>query len=278
MSRRAAFLAVSLLPVLAACEQDMTVNPAPVPSSQQHDAAVGPPDPPDASGIEPTEAGPFRRSLMMRSPLGNLAHADNLLIDGDMEMSRGMGQTPWIGLGTASQTELKLETGGRCRSGLRCLVLSASSNAVLGSGVAARDKALEFWLWANVPGNKCDIVSVYLVPGMTLSINMFSKVRAETDAPDESGWCRFHTLRAPMDESVAVYVEASLLFQQRVVIDDAVLRPADGVSPTKVRTLPVDPADHARIAAKIGPILRQQWIGRPGDRARVMDRTGRAFD
>jgi hypothetical protein len=278
MSRRAAFLAVTLLPVLAACEQDMIVNPAPVPSHQQSDAAVAPPEPPDASPLEPTEAGPFRRSLMTRSPLGNLAHADNLLIDGDMEMSSGMGQTPWIGLSTMSQTELKIETGGRCRSGLRCLVLTASANTVLGRGVAARDKALEFWLWAKVPGNKCDIVSVYLVPGMTLGINMFNKVRSETHAPDESGWCRFHTLRAPMDESVAVYVEASPTFQQRVLIDDAVLRPADGVSPTKVRMLPVDPAEHARIVAKIGPILRQQWLGRPEDRPRVMERTGRASD
>lgn len=276
MSRRAAFLALLLL--LAACEQTMTVNPAPVPSSQQHDAAVAPPAPPDASGLEPTEAGPFRRSLMTRSPFGNLAHSDNLLIDGDMEMSNGTGQTPWIGLSTVSQTELKIETGGRCRSGLRCLVLTASADTVLGRGVAARNKALEFWLWAKVPNNKCDIVSVYLVPGMTLGISMFNKVRSETEAPDESGWCRFHTLRAPMDESVAVYVEASLLFQQRVLVDDAVLRPADGVSPTKVRTLPVDPAEHARIVGKIGPILRQQWIGRPDDRARVMDRAGRALD
>jgi hypothetical protein len=258
MNRKALILTATLIAPYG-CEPNTSTNPAPQPSAEIQDAA--PPVPTDASTILPTEAGPPRRSILTRNPFGNLAHTDNLLFDGDMEMSRGVGQTPWIGIGKGGQTELKLETGGTCRSGLSCLVLTSSNNAVLGRAIAARDKALEFSLWAKVPGNACDAVSVYLIPAMTMSFTLFGKVASETKSPDESGWCRFHGLHPSMNEAIAVYVETSAMFQQRVLLDDAVLRPADGASPSRMRSLPIDKNDYTRIVGDVAPVLRQQWIG-----------------
>lgn len=264
MMRRVSTLLAGCV-LLAACDQDMDVNPAPVPATSTDAAAV-----PDAAAdvaqddsgeVQPVEAGPLRRTVMQRSPFGGLEHTDNLLIDGEMEMSAGAGQTPWLGLSFGGQAELVVETGGRCRSGLRCLVLNQQVDSVLGYGVAAGDKPLEFWMWAKVPGNDCNVLTVYLFPRMTMYISMFHQVQAEKAEPNADGWCRYHALRNPMDESTGVYVEASLLPNQRVILDEAVLRPADGLSPTSLRSLPVSKADHARIVKRLAPVLRQRWIG-----------------
>ena len=258
--------------LLVACDQDMYVNPAPAPTTTT-DAAVAEAAVSDALEDVPqeapaeVEAGALRRTILHRSPFGSLEHTDNLLIDGDMEMSSGAGQTPWIGLSNGGQADLLLETGGHCRSGLRCLVLDSHVNSLLGYGVAADDKPLEFWLWAKVPGDDCSRLTVYLFPRMTMNISMFHQVPSETAAPDAEGWCRFHALRNPMDESVGVYVETQLMSNQRIVLDDAVLRPSDGLSPTSVRSLPVSKAEHARIMKTLTPLLRQRWIGPPVDKS-----------
>lgn len=266
MTRRALSLSVLVASIacLPACDETMYVNPAPVLNSSDaaaHDAGDVPEASPDA--FPPLDAGPVRRTVMTRSPFGNLSYTDNLLLDGDMEMSTGGGQTPWVGIGAQGQASLKVETGGRCRSGLRCLVLDTGLDTLLGYGVAAGDKPLEFWLWAQVPGNDCSVVKVYVFPQMTFSITMFNQVNSETPEPDGEGWCRFYALRSPMDEAVGVLVETRLLNQQRVIVDDAVLRVADGTSPTSLRSLPISKLEHARIVAKIAPVLKNRWFGPP---------------
>ena len=57
-----------------------------------------------------------------------------------------------------------------------------------------------------------------------------------------------------------IWVEADVMANQRVIVDDAVLRPADGLSPTSLRTNPIDPAEHARIVSTIAPIMRKRWF------------------
>ncbi len=267
MRRRILLLAtLAAIPGLAACEDGTNVNPAPREADPQDagktmDAAVdgagGADAPPSA------DAGPIRRTILTRSPYGNLEHTDNLLIDGDMEMSAGGGQSPWVAIGNAGQLSLEVGTGGRCRSGLRCLVMDQWVQTLLGYGVAADDQPLEFWLWAKVPGNDCGIVTVYLFPRMTMYITMFHEVMPETPQPNGDGWCRFHAIRGKMNESVGVLVEATLQSSQRVVLDDAVLRPADGVSATATRSVPISKADHARIVKRIAPVLRERWVGAP---------------
>jgi hypothetical protein len=268
--KRVLLLAALALP---ACGQDVQPNPAPT-AAPAVDAATDTIDPAtDAAGLTPTEAGPLRRTVMTRSPFGNLARTDNLLLDGDMEMSIGAGQSPWRVLGTTSQVSVPLETGGKCRSGLRCIALSSAANAALGVGVAARNLPLEFWLWAKVPAS-CDAVSVYLFSGMTMNITMFNQVKPESDQPDASGWCRFHALRSPMNESVGIYVETDVSGFQHVLIDDAVLRPADGSSPTTKALHPVRPDVHARIVQRLAPLWRERWIGPPPCAIDLTDRTG----
>jgi hypothetical protein len=265
MTRRALSLSVLVASIacLPACDETMYVNPAPVLDSSDaaaHDAGDLKPEA-STDAFPSVDAGPVRRTVMNRSPFGNLSFTDNLLLDGDMEMSTGAGQTPWIGIGILGQASLNVETGGRCRSGLRCLALDAGLDTLLGYGVAAGDKPLEFWLWAKVPGNDCSVVTVHLFPRMRMNIGMFNQVTSETPEPDGEGWCRFHAVRSPMDEAVGVLVEARLLDRQRVIVDDAVLRVADGTSPTSLRSLPITKSEHARIVAKIAPVLEKRWFG-----------------
>src|SRR6185295_11284533 len=93
MSGRVAIAA--LLACVAAGCSDEDVNPLATAPAPSHPAGV------DDGGFEasppPVDAGPFRRSVEIRNPLGG--PVGNLLADGDFELStQGDGQTsqtPW---------------------------------------------------------------------------------------------------------------------------------------------------------------------------------------
>ncbi|HNS96473.1 MAG TPA: hypothetical protein PKL73_05945 [Polyangiaceae bacterium] len=259
------YLPLSLIAfALVACETNEQPNPAPtvdIPVDAAAETTIIDVFSEDVF-LPPTEAGPFRRSVLLRSPFGNLAHTDNLLLDGDMEMSVAQGQTPWRVLGLGGQVSVPVETGGRCRSGLRCIALSAKANAAFGVGVAARNLPLEFWLWAKTPG-ACSALTVYMFSAMTMNITQFHQVQADNPQPDASGWCRFSALRSASDESIGIYVEAKVTSVQQILIDDAVLRPADASSPTTKGLIAVRPQVHQRIVNRLAPWMRQRWIGPP---------------
>lgn len=259
--KHAAFMLSLAATCVSACADSTSVNPVPTPSTDAAppDATTAPDAPSEASA---PEAGPRRREVMNRSPFGRLDVTDNLLIDGDMELSGGAGQTPWVAIGAEGQTSLLVETGGRCRSGLRCLVLNDRVDALLGSGVAAGEQSLEFSMWAKVPAMDCGVITVYLFKLMTKYITGFHQVHPASDVPDADGWCRYHALRGKMDESVGVYIEAELTAFQRVLVDDAVLRPADGSSP-ETRSAPIRRSEYERIVSRLAPLHRNRWIGPP---------------
>jgi hypothetical protein len=215
----------------------------------------------------PVDAGPKRRDVLVRSPFGNLAPLGNLFIDGDFEWSAPGGQTPWLALDVdQGQVDLALETGGACRSGLRCARMNNVTD-LLGEGIAATHAGLEISFWAKVPGASCSVVTATLISLQTFSTWPVDEVLSETDAPDASGWCRFHGVKSKWTEAPGVYISTQGLKDgETIIVDDAVMVAADGLSPLGLGSGPIS-ADLARRIAFAGDWLRKHRVfGREGRR------------
>ena len=65
------------------------------------------------------------RTVEARNPFGNL-DANNLVLDGDFELTGRQGQMPWLNF-SSSQATLDFETGGLCASGVRCAKVTRAS-------------------------------------------------------------------------------------------------------------------------------------------------------
>ncbi len=272
MSVRATILAWASAVVWAAgcASETPSVNPAPVAAI---DAA--PPDAPSLPDVQvdaepPREAGPVKRLVFDRSPFGNLEHAGDLLMDPDFEWSTGAGQTGWVAMSADGQERVDVETGGLCRSGLRCVRIAGSS-ALYGRATGATSGAAKLLLWAKVPGSACGIVNIYVVRAMTYGVVLDAPVSPVTDAPDANGWCRFEGTAPPQPEALGVYVELKpTILNTWAILDDASLQPADGMSALSVaRAQPVDKATQQRVRDRLESIGKRRWYGRmPSDRQR----------
>jgi hypothetical protein len=232
---------------LGACSDPLQPNPAPLrlgpsdagaPDSPSDGMAA--PDAADAKETAPVDAGPVKRSVTTRSPYGNLAVSGNLMFDGDFEWSGSSGQLGWAAIASVvGQIELPLETGWSCRSGLRCARVDNSYDLV-GHAVAASDKSLAFSIWIKVPGQDCNVISLYLMSGMTQSYSPLDVATPDTDQPAADGWCRYQLLKNPTDEAITVYLSASWLSEGEVaLVDDAVLTASDGQTPRQLHIRPV---------------------------------------
>ena len=121
---RSGLFAVSLVAALAAvsgCTVDEDAT-APVESFKQGEGG-GPLGPSDA-GPNETDAAPPKRTVLHRNPFGNVAKTENLLWDGDFEMSSPFSdEYGWLTGPPFSYAFSGVRIGAECRSGIKCAVL-----------------------------------------------------------------------------------------------------------------------------------------------------------
>jgi hypothetical protein len=214
---------------------------------------AGPP-PVDAGGDAPAlpEAGPVKRTISMRNPFGG--PVDNLLADGDFELSTVIDgdfpQSGWRGFtdGGSTQATVKMETGGLCRTGLRCAVLEKDL-ILFGRGTAAPDeKAHVASIWAKVPaGASCNVIKFLLVGCDTFG--SLKKLSSEPE-PNEDGWCEYGGVLPKRDSAVCFYGEAEVEEGATAIVDSAVLIAEDTAASTKSLEVWVpSPGISARVAA-----------------------------
>ncbi|MBI5535498.1 MAG: hypothetical protein HY898_22400 [Deltaproteobacteria bacterium] len=252
------------------CSESTSVNPVAIPGSA--DAAPSA-DGGDASAdldapVTP-EAAPMRRQVLHRSPFGNLEQTGNLLFDGDFEWSSPGGQTAWTGFGQLGAVDMGIETGGLCRSGLRCAVIDNTYD-VLGEAVAATHSGLQLSVWAKVPSTDCSVVEIYTLSLMLMAVGMQPPIVPDSPEPDGSGWCHYQGLIVAKDEAVGVFISASTIDDgQRVILDDVTLLASDGLSPLSVGMRPVPPAAEARMLAASDWLRRHRWVHRPERQIRI---------
>jgi hypothetical protein len=249
-------IASSLAGLLVACGNE-TIKPAPVDASTTTTSTGGS----GGSEPEPPKGTPIR-SVETRSPWGGVP--GNLLVDGDFEFSvvieGSQPQAGWFAFGNFGRANLRGETGGLCKSGLRCAVMS-DDQALFGQGTSARDSAMIAGLWAKLPaGYDCNAIAYDI-----LRCSSFFSVAAippVSEQPDADGWCEYRGMVNAQPSGACVFIENTLAEGDVALVDLATLLPvatAEKMQPgRKAQRGGKVPAARAARGRKIAEAVRRQ--------------------
>lgn len=187
------------------------------PADASADAAPLPP---------PVDAGLVKRTVMMRNPVGG--PAGNHLIDGDFEFSTTPygGQLGWRGFSGDGSQEIVVatETGGLCRSGLRCAVMKPSMLFLL-RGTSAKGKGNVISGWAKpAEGSSCSVVRPVLIDCDTFVV--LKQVPGKKDG--DEGWCHYTSAIGERDTATCLYIDSAVKKDTVALVDAFVLGPDDG--------------------------------------------------
>lgn len=258
----AALATIGAVASLAACSEEK-LAPAPLDATTSSSSSGGS----DGSGGDTTNPPePRIRTIETRSPWGGAL--GNLLVDGDFEFSvvvQGASpQAGWFAFSNSGQGYVRGETGGLCKSGMRCAVMEAQS-ILFGQGTAARGAGMIAGLWAKVPeGDDCSVID-YAVIRCNFQGNFAVSIPPVSPVPDEDGWCRYRGGVSEQTTATCAYIENSLAPGTRAILDLATLLPDDGTAPMRrMRALGGARAERAR--AIVDTIRSRRPIGDPPKR------------
>ena len=214
---------LALVFLVLGCETGERLAPAPVDKPTSSSSS-------SSSSGEPTPRA-VKRTVSWRSPVGG--PSGNLLVDGDFEFSVVIegygGQSGWLAFGSGPAGYLAGETGGRCRSGLRCGILRRNM-ILFGRGVAAKDSGMLAAFYSKPPeGSPCSVVEPTLIHCDFQ--NFALPLAPETEQPAEDGWCRYSAAVKQQSQGVCLYVESKLGGSETALVDAATVLPADGTVP-----------------------------------------------
>jgi hypothetical protein len=203
------------------------------------DPVTAPTEDPGTGGGPPAEARV--RDVFLRNPVGTPAL--NLLADGDFELSivpGGSGQHGWTAFSSnGGEARLDAETGGLCKTGIRCGKV-ARGTILFGRGTSAAAGATHvatMWMKPTEPlpegtERPCDLGDVYVIECDALTT--VTRLRP-ADAPDENGWCSHSTTVRASNTALCMYMEVGSV---GLLLDNATLLPAPPTAPK-----PAAPAD-----------------------------------
>ena len=209
-----AFACVSALSG-AACDSESGISPVPASSSTT-----------TGSGGAAPDGGAAKRSVITRSPYGNVAHTKNLLWDGDFEwLSPFADQYGWLPATTSGFPQINpsygvpdSRLGASCASGVRCVVLR-KNRGVLGLGVASAGH--ELFGSVRARATTCADVRVYLFTEDNGEPWTELPASAERDA---DGFCVYQGVAA--ERTSGLYFYAENRGDDEALVDDAIVEAA----------------------------------------------------
>lgn len=255
MTRGFAVFAVAA--ALVGCANDEKLSPLATTSGGALDAGA------DAAPSPPPDAGPVKRTIMTRSPFGG--PAGNLLVDGDFELSsdgQAGAQIGWYAYDATGDNRINLatETGGLCRSGLRCAILE--SGAVLyARGAAAEHKGNVASMWAKVPDDaKCYVIRPIVIS--CIGSVVYKQLLADKKS-ESGGWCHYSAALPEKTSATCLYVDSTLKAGTTALLDSAMLGPDDGtITPEAAEFWVPDAALVATLEKMQAQIRRTMPVGR----------------
>jgi hypothetical protein len=167
----------------------------------------------------------------------------NLLADGDVELSivpEGVeGQHGWVAFrGSGTPDSLLGETGGICKSGIRCARVEASrvlfARGTSGGFDASHEISVHVKpLEVSDPRDPCD---VGVFRAISCDFNDMLGSLQEPDAPDADGWCKLTRTLDPSDAGgICIYAQTEV----PILLDAAELRRLDGAARSVLDPLPI---------------------------------------
>ena len=170
----------------------------------------------------PPAAGPLR-TVGYRNPLGNTRVVDNLMADGDFELTGRTGQMPWQAFDKNGQITLDYDSGGRCRSGVRCGSFTKGQN-LIGFFAFPDTGNVAVTLYGKPETGKCSDLRAY-VYDLTGTASATALVQLAS-TPDVTGWCTYTGVAKGLAK-----LEPVLYLDDvggRILIDEAVALPVSG--------------------------------------------------
>lgn len=240
------FAALSVTPLFGGCA-DEKLSPVTQPSATTTVPGTGGGGPGTGGG----ETGTKVRDVLSRNTVG--LPVDNLFADGDFELSivpSAGGQYGWLLFDEDSNPAvLTGETGGLCKSGVRCGRVPPRS-ILFGRATSAPDEApMRGSIWMKPvggespdPANPCALANV-----RTITCDGFSfRDKLEPAlTPTEDGWCEISGPVEPSRRALCFYIT---LYEAEVVVDAATLLPAPEPMAKKIAAPPLSPAEQTRAA------------------------------
>jgi hypothetical protein len=247
---------LALALALSGCDGE-GINPAPHASASTKETVTP---------VPPGTAKPVKRRVDTRNPLGG--PPGNLLVDGDFEVSisfEGSGeQLPWLAIApSGGQAYLFGETGGLCKSGLRCGLLEPGI-WLYGKGAAADGVGMVASVWIKPPPERlCNVATVELIH---CAFTGFEKTLVPVaPEPDAEGWCELRTTVSAQSSAVCMLVANDLARGETALIDRAVVLPADGSAPMSSMR-PMSSARRAQVQRVSDWVRKRMPFGDPPSR------------
>lgn len=187
-----------------------------------------PPKTNDAGPASNVDAGAPIRTVEVRNPFGDTNSPNNLMVDGDFEITGRSEQMPWITFTQSGQSTLNYATGGKCKSGVRCASIAPGTELV-GYFSSPKTGTMNASLWARPDSGSCGDVQVSAVDLDNQQGNAAAQLTPA--APDANGWCLFTGSIPNMAEQQPVlYVSVADSMKGVALVDDGVILPADSTS------------------------------------------------
>jgi hypothetical protein len=209
---------------------------------------------------------PPKRTVEQRNPFGNTSSETNLVADGDFELTGRQDQMPWLAFDGNGQKTLDFETGGRCRSGVRCASLGAGDQ-MIGWLASPHDGGIDVSVWAKPKSNVCTDIEVRVLDLDTQSDGV--AIAPSAPAADLGGWCHLTGVAPSLaNRSAVVYVAVKSGVTTTILVDDVFAKP--GVLGSKTRAFaidrPLDPSQSARLHHMSGWLKTHRRFGLPPER------------
>jgi hypothetical protein len=203
-----------------------------------------------------------------RNPFGG--PIGNLLADGDFELSTQAYPGSQTGVRvftfTGGEVVMKTETGGICRTGLRCGVLEPGQVFLLQGTSAPGGVAMNASIYVRPPfGHPCSVVSTIAVSCDTLQL--FSGLVHDPGGPGDDGWCRISRTIPPHASATCLYIDSNLPPGTSALVDSAVLVPDDGTfAPQQAAGFHPSKELEERLRLLADVVRRTRQFGRPPKR------------